>query len=191
MCGRLLRYLIKTVRMPLRILLIVAAVLFTAPPVWAGEPIDPRNPREGLFSDEWGEVHMAGGKVGYIHTTMTRNGEQIETRTFTKLVVGRADLPVTIQTTASTRETLAGVPVSFSQEMKASIMKTAIRGTIESGRVTIVQSQYGMEQTQVFDFSEGAMMTWGLFRESLLKGFEPGTRYTSSVYSPEIRLDGP
>ena len=177
--------------MPLRILLIVAAVLFVVPRTWAGDPIDPNNPREGLFSDEWGEVHMAGGKVGYVHSTMTRRGNVIETRMFTKMVVGRAHQAITIQTTASTQETLAGAPLSFSQETDASIMKTAIRGKIEAGRVTVVQSQYGMEQTQAFDFPVGAMMAWGLFRESLIKGFEPGTHYTSSMYSPDMRLDGP
>ena len=177
--------------MPLRNLFVVAVFLLVAAEARSAEPIDPRNPREGLFSDEWGEVHMAGGKVGYIHATMTRKGNLIDTRTFTKMVVGRAQQAVTIQTTASTTETLAGVPVEFMQEMDASMMKTTMRGTIEAGRVTIVQSQYGMEQTHAFDFPSGALMAWGLFRESLLKGFEPGTHYTSLVYSPELRLDGP
>ena len=177
--------------MPLRILFVVSVLLLAAVPGRSAEPIDPRNPREGLFSDEWGEVHMAGGKVGYIHATMTRKGDLIETRTFTKMVIGRARQAVTIETSASTTETLAGEPAKFLQEMDASMMKTAMRGTIEAGRVTIVQSQFGMDQTLVFDFPSGAMMTWGLYRESLLKGFEPGTHYTSLVYSPEMRLDGP
>jgi hypothetical protein len=34
------------------------------------------------------------------------------------------------------------------------------------------------------------MMTWGTFRESMLRGFKPGTKYTLSVYAPELRLDG-
>jgi len=34
------------------------------------------------------------------------------------------------------------------------------------------------------------MMAWGMFRDGLLRGFEPGTSYTQRVYSPEMRLDG-
>lgn len=174
----------------MRSYLIIAALALCSVAARAGEPIDPNNPPEGRFSDDWGEIYMAGGKVGYVHSTMTRRGGLIDVRVLSKMVVGRAEQTVTIVMVQSTTETLAGVPVSFEQEMDASIMKTNMRGTIEDGRVTIVQSQYGLNTTLIFDFPKGAVMLWGMYRESLLRGFEPGTQYTLPTYLPELRLDG-
>ena len=171
--------------------LIVALSLVLAVSARAAEPINPDNPPEGLFTDEWGEVYMAGGKVGYVHSTMTRKGDLIDTRVMMKMVIGRANQAITVQTDQSTTESLTTGPIKFTQEMDASIMKTAMRGTIKNGRVTIVQSQYGMETTQTFDYPQGAVMVWGTFRESLRRGFEPGTTYTLSTYIPELRMDGP
>ena len=154
-----------------------------------GAPIDPRSPPDGRFLDEWAEIYMAGGKVGYMHSSMTRRGDAIRTSTLTKMRIGRAAQSVDVETRQTTVERLDGVPLSFSVEMDASLIKTSMRGTIRGDRVTVVSSQYGMEQTQVFDFPAGALMAWGMFRESLLRGFTPGTQYTLKTYAPEMRLD--
>lgn len=151
--------------------------------------IDPNNPPQGRFSDEWAEVYMAGGKVGYMHSTMNRHGNLIRTETTTKMRLGRADSPVAIAMVQRTTETVGGVPVSFGSEMHAAAMKTVTTGTVSDGIVTIVTSQYGMEQSQQFTYPVGAVMTWGQFRESLIHGFEPGTEYSIDVYAPELRLD--
>ncbi len=156
----------------------------------AAAPIDTKNPPQGRFSDEWTEVYLAGGKVGYAHTTMNRDGDLITTGVTSHMVLGRAEQPVKIGMTQHTSETLGGVPVTFGSEMDMSVMKSAIKGTVKDGKVTIVTSQYGMDQTQTFDFPTGALMTWGTYRESMLRGFKPGTKYTLATYAPELRLDG-
>lgn len=153
-------------------------------------PIDIKNPPQGRFSDEWAEIYMTSGKVGYAHTTMNRDGDLIITGATFHMVLGRAEQPVKIGMTQNTTETLAGVPVTFGSEMDMSVMKSATKGTVKDGKVTIVTSQYGMDQTQTFDFPAGAMMTWGAYRESMLRGFKPGIQYTLTVYAPELRLDG-
>ncbi len=157
----------------------------------AVRPLDVHNPPQGRFLDEWSEVYMAGGKVGYAHSTMTRKGDLIRTATTIKMRIGRVDQPIKIETVQRTTETLAGVPVFFSSDLNASVLMTSMNVTVKNGRVTIVSSQYGMEQTQTFDFSEKALMTWGQQRESILRGFKPGTEYELEVYAPELRLDGP
>ncbi len=154
-------------------------------------PINPNNPPQGRFSDEWAEIYMTGAKVGYAHTTMNRDGELITTGSTFHMVLGRAEQPVKIGMVQNSTETLAGVPVAFGSEMDMSVMKSATKGTVKNGKVTIVTSQYGMDQTQTFDFPTGALMSWGTFRESLLRGFQPGTKYTLQTYAPELRLDGP
>lgn len=153
-------------------------------------PIDPKNPPQGRFSDDWAEISMAGGKVGYAHATMNRVGDLITTASTFHMVLGRAEQPVKIAMVQHTTETLAGVPITFGSEMDMSMMKSATRGTVKDGKVTIVTSQYGMDQTKTFDFPAGAMMTWGTYRESMLRGFKPGTKYTLPTYAPELRLDG-
>ncbi len=154
-------------------------------------PVDPKNPPQGRFSDEWAEIHLAGRKVGYAHTTMGREGEVISTAANFHLVMGRDEQPIKIGMTQHTTETLAGIPLTFGSEMDMSVMKSATQGKVQDGKVTIVTSQYGMNQTQTFDYPSGALMSWGTFRESLLRGFTPGTQYTLKVYAPELRLDGP
>ena len=155
------------------------------------EPIDAKNPPEGLFADDWAEIYMAGGKVGYMHSTMTREGDRIRTAAKMKLKIGRAAQNVAISTLQATTETVDGRPLAFASDMDASVMKTSMRGEIAEGTVKITSAQFGMEQTQTFDFPSGAIMTWGMFRETLLRGFTPGTSYTLKTYTPDFRLDGP
>src|SRR3972149_1589925 len=91
--------------------MIVFSAMTTACAVAA--PIDPKNPPQGRFSDEWAEVYLAGGKVGYAHTTMNRDGDHITTGATFHMVLGRAEQPVKIGMTQHTSETLTGVPVTF------------------------------------------------------------------------------
>jgi len=152
-------------------------------------PIDPQNPPHRRFADDWAEIFMAGAKVGYAHSTMARDGDMIHTGMDMKVRVGRAGQTVSLSILQTTTETLAGKPAHFQSTMDMSVMKTTTKGTVSDGKVTIVSSQYGMDKTQTFDFPAGALMTWGAFRESLLRGFKPGTQYTLKMYAPELRMD--
>ena len=40
-----------------------------------------------------------------------------------------------------------------------------------------------------YDWPSGALMTWGVNRESLERGYAPGTSYTLDVYSPDLNLN--
>ncbi len=173
---------------------LVAAVVsagIMAPIHTRAAPINPHDPPQGRFSDEWSEVYLAGGKVGYGHSTMAREGDLIHTSTAFQMVMGRDEQPVKIGITQFTTETLAGVPLAFGSDADMSLMKSSTKGTVKDGKVTIVSSQYGMEQTKTFDYPAGAVMVWGSYREMILRGFQPGTKYSLSTYAPELRLDGP
>jgi hypothetical protein len=153
-------------------------------------PVDWLDPAQGRFLDEWAEIYMAGSKVGYMHSTLEREGDLITTNSDSKIRLGRVDSPVEIRIRQTTTETLDGRPVAFGSEMDASLMKTSTKGMVEDGRVTIVTSQYGHEQKQVYDYPKGALMTWGMAREGFIRGYEPGTKYTLEAYQPELRQDG-
>lgn len=178
-----------------RIAPIAGALLLSIPfaprAAFAGEKIDPKNPPQGRFSDEWMEIYLGDGKVGYGQSTMTREGDRIETHSTMHMKMGRAEAPVKIDVEQFTTETLDGAPITFGSVMDASVMKTSTKGAVEAGKVTLTSSQYGMEQKQTFDFPAGTLMTWGIFREGMLRGFKPGTTFMLKVYAPELRMDAP
>lgn len=167
---------------------LIACGMLTVP-LLAHERVNPNDPPHGLFSDEWVELHLAGGKVGYGHMSYTREGDKIRARNNFVMQLGRVDQDLRIEMNQYTVETIDGKPLEFGTELDASAIKTNTTGTVKGGKVTIITSQLGMDQTQTFDFPEGAVMTWGTYRESLLRGFKPETEYTLRVYAPELRLD--
>lgn len=156
----------------------------------SADSFDPKNPPQGLFSDEWMEIYMGGKKIGYSHSTFTRENEIIHTSSMFKMLIGRVAQPVEINITQRTTENVDGTPITFNNQMIASMFNTSTKGVIKNGKVTIVQSQFGMEHTLTYDFPEGAVMTWGMLRERLLQGLKPGTQYTISTYTPDLRPDG-
>lgn len=160
-----------------------------APAMVRAQATDFSNPPQGRFMDEWFELHMGGGKIGYAHNTTSRDKDRIETGTDFHIKIGRADSPVVMDTTQRTTETLAGAPLGFESEMRFSQMKSGMRGTIKDGKITVVTSQYGMDQTQEFSFPKDALLSWGLFREQMTRGFTPGTKYSLKTYAPDLRLD--
>lgn len=155
-------------------------------------PIDAHNPPHGRFSDEWAEIHLAGFKVGYAHSTMERDGELIRSQSTTYMQLGRNEQPVRLTVTESAVETLGGQPRSFESTQDLSIQKTSMKGVFRDGKVTITTSQFGNERRDEYEFPKGAVLkTWGSFRESLIRGFAPGTQYKILLYEPAMRLDGP
>ena len=85
----------------------VAIAWVLAPAVAEPQPIDPHNPPQGLFSNEWAEIYMAGKKVGYAHATMSRDADIIHTATKMRMDLGRVGQSITIELHQYTKETLA------------------------------------------------------------------------------------
>ena len=112
----------------------------------AAGPIDPNNPPEGLFSDQWTEVYMGGGKIGYGHATMGRHGDLIHTSMTMYMRIGRVGQPVEVSMTKTTTETLAGVPRAFTAETTMASVVTSSKGVIEDGKVTYTYAD-GKKQT--------------------------------------------
>ena len=176
-------------------LLIVGWIACLVPLAWSTVALaqhdDPLNPPQGLFAEEWLEVYLGGGKIGYGHSTMRREGDLIHTMMDMKLQIGRANQTVKMAVSSGTIETLAGRPVSFRTEQDMSIYRTVMRGEISGGEVRITQSQpkIQLEKKMSFPFPKGAMMTWGAFREGIVRGYKPGVQYTLKLYAPDMRLD--
>jgi hypothetical protein len=160
---------------------LVGFVLFAAIPATAGT-IDVRNPPHGLFSDEWAEIHMAGGKVGYAHTQMRRDGDRILSSVEMSFRMGRVDQPVRMRVIQGGTETVAGESLGFHTEMDLAAMTIRSTGTIRDGKVVVRQEQMGMVTEKEAPYPPGAIMLWGAFREQMLRGFETGTRYSLTMF---------
>jgi transglutaminase-like putative cysteine protease len=152
--------------------------------------VDPNNPPQGLFADDWMEIHFAGGKVGYGHASMKRKGDVIHTVNEMRLRFGRADQAVEMAVSETTQEAVDGAPRAFSSETDLSLQSSHLAGVVKDGKVTITTSQFGLEREKVYDFPPGALMAWGAYREGLLRGYKPGTRYTLELYAPQMMLNG-
>ncbi|MGB0714909.1 MAG: transglutaminase-like domain-containing protein [Phycisphaerae bacterium] len=173
----------------MRFFLIVIGIVFAlAGNIFA---FDVNNPPQGRFNEQWMEVHMLGGKVGYAQSTFSRDGDVITSTNRMFMRVGRVDQPVEIESEQWTKETLEGKPLAFAAKMKAATMDTETRGEIADGKVTVTTAQFGMEQKQTHPFAGDGVMSWGVYRASILAGIEPGKSFKLKVYTPELRLDAP
>ncbi len=175
-----------------RALFLASAVIasFTLLPQagWAA-PIDPNNPPQGLFSDEWMALHVQGQKAGYLHTTMSRSGDQVTTRVIMFMSVARAGAPLEVSTMESYTESVTGQPAAFETTQKMATLDTRIRGQVRDGRVSIEHSQMGMTQKQEVAYPAGALMAWGVYREQVRRGMSEGLSYELDVYVPSLRTD--
>lgn len=151
----------------------------------------PLNPPQGIFSDDWLEIHLMGGKVGYGHATMTRDGDRIRSHVDMTLKIVRAEVRVEMQIRQTTVETVEGRPVSFETETRLANQPTLMKGVVNGDKVDITSSQFGMERKQSFLLDPEATMVWGAQRALLKRGLKPGTEFSLKVYSPDLRLDAP
>jgi len=147
------------------------------------------DPPRGQFSDEWMILQMFGEKVGYAHSTMSRDGDLITTRTLTFMKIGRADQAVEISILQSTGETLEGRCQTFDSVTKMGMIEMRTRGTVEGGKAHLSTKQFGVESQQTVDFPKDARMAWGLFRAQVEHGLKPGTKYEVDAYEPALSTD--
>ncbi len=161
-------------------------------PLAAGQqtlPINLLDPPQGLFLEDWMIVELSDQKVGYAHSTFTREGDTIQTRTITAITIRRAKIKIDINVMQTAQETVGGVPLKFESISKLSTIDQAMRGVIEDGKVRITSAQFGMETEQTYDYPAGAKMLWGTFRAGIEHGFSEGTTYDLDIYEPSLRTD--
>ncbi len=154
--------------------------------VWAGSDINYLDPPQGLFNEQWMVMKLTDEKVGYLHTTLSRDGDVVTTRTVTVMRIARANKVAEVLILNTTDETVEGVPRSFESVAKMGLTSMRTRGYIEDGTVHITTTQFGADTEREAPFPKGAKMAWGMFREQIEKGFAPGTSYQIDVYEPQF-----
>lgn len=160
--------------------------------------LDIDNPPAGVFQEEWYVIMLDGKKAGHSHITMERGKEDgdeiIRTASTTHIEVGRGGQVIAMTMTKNSKETLDGHPLAFIEGMQMGKMPALMHheGTIRDGKVTVQTRQFGSQgQTQTYPYPEGALLSWGTYRETIKKGLEPGTEYTLQIYEPSTSLRRP
>ncbi len=134
---------------------------------------------------EYLAVFMDGNKVGHGVQTRTVTGAKVTTSEKVSMTISRANIPVTVNMTETSVESVDGKPLAFEvvQELAAMIMK--VSGRVDpKGTVAVVSSSMGSEQKTTFAWPEGAVMAEGLRLLTLDKGLKEGLEYTVKVFSP-------
>lgn len=151
--------------------------------------IDLNNPPHGLFLEEWMEIYLSGSKVGYAHYSLVRKGDDIHSMMQTRMQFGRGPITLKLETDQGTVESIDGQPKKFTMRTTMAGIPVVTEGEITDGKISISTQQLEMTRKEEYDWPTGALMTWGVNRESMERGYAPGTIYTLDVYSPDMHLN--
>ncbi len=173
-------------------LAIVTGILAATLLLDAGIPdIDIGDPPQGLFYEEWQEIYLGEGKVGYSRDAFTRKGKRIFSHNLMSMRLSRGPIEVSLESEQKTVETVSGEAIFFQMKMRMGSLPITVEGEIQGGNLLVSTSQAGNLEKKEYSWSKGALMAWGLTRETILRGLEAGTEYELPLFSPDAKLDGP
>jgi hypothetical protein len=140
-----------------------------------------------LGETEYFAVFMEGKKVGHAIMTREVTEQKVTTSEQVNITISRASVPVTMDMTETSIETVDGKPLAFEAVQDMSIMTMKMSGTVDKdGKVTVTTSAMGTEQKNSFDWPAGAVMAEGLRLLQKKKGLKEGTSYAAKLFSPGI-----
>ena len=130
-------------------------------------------------------VLLDGKKIGHAeHSRVVVDGE-VRTTERMHMTISRMGIPIRMDASDTSIETLAGRPLGFEMEQKLSIVTTRQSGRIGADGLLEVTSQgMGAEQKKRMAWPEGALMSEGLRLLAVQKGITPGTSYTAKMFDP-------
>lgn len=108
-----------------------------------------------VVADRWYEVWMAGARAGWAHELVVEDGDEVRTRTVSRLVLGRAEESTEIRSETEFVETPEGRPVELRvvQHMGGTPLRTTYR--FDDDGVEAVSGQNGAEHTTRLPAPEG------------------------------------
>lgn len=149
------------------------------------------DPPQGIFFDGWYDVRLSGQRIGYMNFAMRREGDEIQTVSDMYMNMARGGDHMGVRAWSETRETVDGDPRGFSMVMEMGQQPVRIAGEMREGRVYVEYEQGGAIMSNDFPFPADTVMVWGMERRLKELGTEPGASMRVSVYSPDMRVDGP
>lgn len=136
---------------------------------------------------EYFAVFMEGKKVGHAIQSRVVAGGKVTTAEKFNITISRAGVPVAMDATETSIETIDGEPLGFKAVQEMSAMTMEVVGTVDKqGKVEITVKSMGAEQKTEMQWPDGAVMYEGMRLLALKKGLKQGTKYTAKVFSPAM-----
>lgn len=142
--------------------------------------------------DRWYEVFLAGSKVGYSHSTMKLEKNEVISKSNFVMSVMRAGALIEIKSMESTRESLSGEIISFSGKMEMAGVPIIKNGRVEGNEIIVKEKQFFRENEMRFPLDPDGKMTWGLMRALRENNFmEKNRAFETKVYSADFGMASP
>ncbi len=132
-------------------------------------------------------LFIEGKKVGYaIQNRVVAEGK-VTTTEQVNLTVSRLNMPVTMNTTETSIETIDGKPLAFEAMQDLSMMMIKIIGKVQkNGKADITVTSMGAEQKSTIEWPKDAVMAEGLRLLQLKRGLKQRQSYTAKIFSATI-----
>ena len=132
-------------------------------------------------------LFMEGKKVGYaIQNRVVAEGK-VTTTEQVSLTISRLNMPVTMNTTETSIETIDGKPLAFESLQDFSMMMIKITGKVnKNGKADITVTSMGAEEKSTIEWPKGAVMAEGLRLLQIKRGLKQGQTYTAKIFSAAI-----
>ncbi len=156
------------------------------------DDFDVNDPPTGVIVDEWAEMYLDGGKIGYTRGTTSRDGDLILTVEETRLRIAREGAVIETSMLSETRERIDGTPVSIRTLTREGVLTQTRTIRFTPGGATIRTSSGGRVWDHEATFEPGFVLPWGFVRTLAAHGEpEPGDEITVRLYSPDITVNQP
>ncbi len=152
---------------------VLAILLLLVAPVFAADQ-----------EEQYYAIFMSGQKIGYAHHVELQQGQSVTHTNEMRISIDRAGIPLTVQVTTETHETMAGEPLGFKCVQDMGMMAQSVEGVVERGVIRLSMASGDTARQQTMPWPAGAVMDHG--RELLARkmGLSPGATYAARIFDP-------
>ena len=98
---------------------------------------------EEVFEDLWYGIEIAGGRVGWQHSTVTVEGDQRTSKTDMEMVLKRGQMKIEVAIQSTWKSTTSGKPISAKMVQDMSMAKTISKWTFKPDGIHILETSGG------------------------------------------------
>ncbi|MBN2511662.1 MAG: transglutaminase domain-containing protein [Sedimentisphaerales bacterium] len=131
-------------------------------------------------------ILMDGKKIGHAVHTRRVEASRVTTIEQMNLLIGRGPAAIQFTGTETSVENTSGKPVAFEIVQSISGMEQKRKGTINSGKVRMTIQNGPSTEQKVFSYPRGALMAEGLRLLQMKMGLEPGLKYETLMFRPDM-----
>lgn len=131
-------------------------------------------------------ILMDGKKIGHAVHTRRVEASRVTTIEQMNLLIGRGPAAIQFTGTETSVENTAGKPVAFEIVQNISGMEQRRKGTINSGKVRMTIQNGPATEQKVIAYPRGALMAEGMRLLQLQMGLEPGLKYETQIFRPDM-----